>query len=190
MTDLFIRDYFMQTRKEIDTEKHERDRLLHFVIIVIGALAFAVIQSEAALRFAMTWYALGFEVAGLAAVTSLFWVRRKKLNQIADRWHVLLDIVRECEVTIPEEISLERIVVQEFDKRRYLKKDLWLCVIMCAPLHVLVLLSSLSLQLPNALGVLIFIAVVGVHGVFAHQLLWKKKLTHPGKKRTLDSQTD
>ena len=82
----FDREYFLQTRREIDTEKRERDHLLNFAVVILGALAFAVVQNEAARALVQEWYSLLFEVATLTILTSLFWVRKKKLQQIADRW--------------------------------------------------------------------------------------------------------
>lgn len=32
--------YLVQTRKEIDTEKRERDQILNFIIVTIGGLGF------------------------------------------------------------------------------------------------------------------------------------------------------
>jgi len=85
----FDREYFLQTRKEIDTEKRERDHLLNFAVVILGALAFAVVQSEKAQQFLQEPYSLMLEISTLIILTSLFWVRRKKLQQISDRWYTL-----------------------------------------------------------------------------------------------------
>ena len=40
----FDKAYFIQTRKEIDTEKQERDKLLHFAILFLTGISVAATQ--------------------------------------------------------------------------------------------------------------------------------------------------
>jgi hypothetical protein len=49
--DEFVREYFMQTRREIDTVKRQRDLIVNFAIIVFGAVSFGVINSKEARDF-------------------------------------------------------------------------------------------------------------------------------------------
>lgn len=56
----FDREYFIQTRKEIDTEKRERDHILNIAIIVLGALGFAFIQKDESRQFIEKFHSFAF----------------------------------------------------------------------------------------------------------------------------------
>ena len=47
----FEKEYFIQTRQEIDTEKRERDRILNFIVLILGAIGFALIREEVNLLY-------------------------------------------------------------------------------------------------------------------------------------------
>jgi len=133
----FEREYFLQTRREIDTEKHERDQLLNFAILVLGAIVFGVAQSENAQRFLEEATAPAIEVPALAITSTLCWIRRKKLQQIADRWFVLHLMLVEHFGSERAETSLEGIAVQGLRGRRYVWKDVVLNWALSLPLYVL-----------------------------------------------------
>jgi hypothetical protein len=106
----FLREYFLQTRREIDAEKESRDRLLNFIILAIGAVGFTMFQSEKADTLLAHPCALIIELSILVTITALFWLRRKKLQQIADRWFVLGNLLSRHFDEIAIEESLEAIV--------------------------------------------------------------------------------
>ncbi|HUI08619.1 MAG TPA: hypothetical protein VL486_16585 [Verrucomicrobiae bacterium] len=42
----FEREYFVQTRKEIDTEKQERNKILNYAILATGAVSLVLSKPE------------------------------------------------------------------------------------------------------------------------------------------------
>ncbi|MCX7346993.1 MAG: hypothetical protein NTU78_14850 [Alphaproteobacteria bacterium] len=130
----FRKAYFVQTRQEIDTEKRERDHILHLIVLVLGALGFAIIQSEKAQEFLKNPYSLLMEAGTVVLFMALFWLRRAKMQQIADRWFVLRAILKSGDIGIPENKSLEALVTAGLQGRRYLRKDWVVCWAVCIPL--------------------------------------------------------
>jgi hypothetical protein len=88
-------EYFIQTRKEIDNEKHERDALLNFVVAVLGALAFAIFKDFSADKFDATLKGglpVGLAVCGVSFITVVISIRYQKLRQIAGEANSTTDI--------------------------------------------------------------------------------------------------
>jgi hypothetical protein len=159
----FDREYFLQTRKEIDTEKRERDHLLNFAVVILGALAFAVVQSETAKQFLQEPYSLMFEISTLSILTSLFWVRRKKLQQISDRWYTLYHMVLSNMDMEWLSQSMEAAVIKGFAKARYIRKDLALNIALSLPIYTLVFVSSRGLPFHSALSSIAGALIVAGH---------------------------
>lgn len=143
----FIKAYFIQTRQEIDTEKRERDQILHFVILVLGAMGFAIIQSDKAQVFLSHPCALITEFGTLILILTLFWIRRKKLHQISDRWFVLHSLLKTESLGVSEDISMEAIVIPDLQTTRYTRKDVWLNWSVSLPIWSLVAVTFCSIGL-------------------------------------------
>ena len=137
---LFL-EYFIQTRKEIDTEKRERDHILNFAIVVLGAIGFAIIRTPYNKKFLIKFNIVIFliEVSMLIIITSLFWIRRKKLQQILDRWCLLNKLFIRKFGQEELDYTLENLVVKNSLSRRYLKKDLILNIALCLPIYSLII---------------------------------------------------
>jgi hypothetical protein len=170
----FDREYFLQTRREIDTEKRERDHLLNFAVVILGALAFAVVQSDKAKQFLQEPYSLMFEISTLIILTSLFWVRRKKLQQISDRWYTLYHMALRNMSEEWMSQSMEAVVINGFFKARYIRKDLALNVALSLPIYTLVFVSSLRLPFHLWLSVITGVLIVTGHLTVSWVLLAKK----------------
>lgn len=135
-----LRQYVQQTRQEIDTEKRQRDSLLYFALLALGALGYGLFENEnidALIEHPVT---IGISIACLFILTSLFWVRRKKLQQIADRWFVLEKLARDFPQDFPSP-SLESIVGHGLKKGDYAHKDTVLSVALSLPIYVLLFFS-------------------------------------------------
>ncbi|MFB3880999.1 MAG: hypothetical protein ACE149_07030 [Armatimonadota bacterium] len=145
--DEFAKAYFIQTRSEIDTEKRERDQMLNFAILVLGAIGFAICGSGEAQTFLRQPEALAVEVPALAIVSSLLWVRRKKLQQIADRWFVLERMALRHFGQKSTGEMLEGVVCRNLTTWRYIAKDFVLNFILSSPIYGL-----LILQMSEGLG--------------------------------------
>ncbi len=163
----FLRDYFLQTRKEIEHGKAERDRILHFAVIIIGAVGFAFAQSEHMQRFLLSTSGLFTEVAALVIVTSLFWIRRTKLRQIADRWFVLRRLLPR--IVGEEEMPwmLENVVYRGLSRRRYARKDIVLNLAFCLPIYGLLVHQAIEGWESGAT----WRAAVALAGVLLHVLV-------------------
>ena len=139
----FFREYFIQTRKEIDTEKHERDQLLNFLVLFLGAVVFGVSSKGNRYEFLMQPDAMALEVPALVIISALFWARHKKLRQISDRWFTLYHLaVREFGETDAAQM-LESVVVKHLPGWRYIMKDLMLNLAFSLPVYGLLLLQCL-----------------------------------------------
>ncbi len=141
---LFEREYFIQTRKEIDTEKRERDRLLHFAILVLVGVPVAALQKAELYRHVFSWAALFVEVPLLIILSAMFWARWKKLTQIADRWYVLLYLLRKHLGNERAGHFLEQTVVDGLSKRRYVRKDAILNFCLCLPVYVIMIATFIN----------------------------------------------
>lgn len=148
----FEREYFVQTRQEIDTEKGQRDRFVHYAMLLLGALAFGAIQSPEARDFLLLdpINAALLAVTVLVMLTAMAYVRWKKLSQIADRWYVLREMLQDALPPEKAERSLEQSVVEGFVSRRYVRKDICLHVALSFPAYVLLLVSAMSMGSPWA----------------------------------------
>jgi len=155
----FEREYFLQTRREIDTEKKERDALLNFAVGVIGVAAFGVLQNDkmdAVLRHDFTRILAG---CVLLLITSLMWVRRKKLQQIADRWYALRNLMLSAK-SHPTQRLLEDAVCEGLDGRAYTVKDTVVCLALSLPMYCLLLPGPsgiVAVTLHIALCILVFV---------------------------------
>jgi hypothetical protein len=141
----FEREYIMQTRSEIDTEKCERDRLLHLIILILGALGFAFSQGESTRKFfEQEPAALAIEIPTLVIISTLLWVRYKKLKQIADRWFVLHRLVTRHFGPERVEEMLEGMVYKALPTWRYIGKDFMLNLALSSPVYGLLVVQSLN----------------------------------------------
>ena len=140
----FEREYFIQTRKEIDTEKRKRDRLLHFAILLLGGISALIIQRPDVTKFIDSTESLYIEIPLLIILTSMFWTRWKKLSQIADRWWVLFHMLEDYLGKQRTELFMEQIVIEGFSHRRYIRKDLVLNFCLCFPIYAIMITSSVK----------------------------------------------
>lgn len=129
----FETDYFVQTRREIDTEKLERNKLLHLAILVLGG-AYTVLLNAA---FSKTGYFIRMPAATvtvgllflavplLVFITAITKARLIRKYQIADRWEVLDTMLsrRPDLISLSYESSLERKVVAGLRGTRYVVED-------------------------------------------------------------------
>lgn len=131
----FLLAYIVQTRKEIDTEKHERDQILNYIIVAASGIGFVAIFKAGNLSI-LPHYRLDLVFVAAAAtifLCSLFNTRRQKLQQIADRWYVLKYLLaaflgddqrfvgRFLEGHVTDQFELTQVGLS-----RYAGKDLWL----------------------------------------------------------------
>ncbi len=171
----FLREYFIQTRKEIDTEKRERDQMLNFAVLVLGAIGFGVLQSETAQKFLQQPQALVIEIPALIIISALFWARYKKLRQISDRWFTLYRIVIRYFGKERTEEMLEGIVIKDFTRRRYLMKDVILNIALCLPIYGLILLPLFNMNLfYQKWQIILSIVVIGLHFIISTAILRRK----------------
>ncbi len=170
--DDFHTKYFVQTRQEIDTEKRERDKLLNFAVVILGALGFTFAQSGPAQELLREPYAIAMEAATLAVITSLFWVRRKKLQQIADRWFTLWRMVQH-HFPDREDEFLEAVVVKGLRGKRYVTKDVVLNLTLAIPIYCLLFFTVTHLSLHWLLRVLVPMCVVSLHILTSWKILGK-----------------
>jgi FtsH-binding integral membrane protein len=121
----FELQYFIQTRREIDTEKQERNKLLNYAVLATSAFSLALAQIEKSTQFLMSQWAFCLYIPLLFLISGLVAARRMKLRQISDRWLTLYDILRVRNVA-RDWIPLEDTVIKGLKGKRYLYEDLWL----------------------------------------------------------------
>ena len=118
----FEQQYFIQTRQEIDAEKQERNKILNYAIIALGAVALTFSRVDNPLSPLRSPVALCFYYPFLLFVSILIAARRAKIRQIFDRWFVLRGILAarsEPKGWVP----LEKVVCDGFHDKRYLAED-------------------------------------------------------------------
>lgn len=171
----FEREYILQTRREIDTEKQERDHILNFAVVVLGAIAFAIAQNNDAEDFLRDPGSLYLEASGLVVLTAMFWVRWKKLRQIADRWFVLdRMMVRHFGPSVAAEL-LESVVVRDLTGRRYLVKDVVLNAALSLPIYALIAQhAGAAAHAGDEWRAAMAAAVIAVHAGFSLLLLMRR----------------
>jgi|GEM_PF-7094062 len=140
----FQKAYFIQTRQEIDTDKKIRDTTLNFAVLVLGAAGFVVFKADNAEAFLKSLNGLALAVSAITIISSLFYARREKMRQIADRWFVLHDLLQRNPDWLESDANLEAIVTYGFSKpvrniQRYITKDFILNTAFCSPLFLAVL---------------------------------------------------
>jgi len=140
----FDKAYFIQTREEIDTEKRERDTILNFCVAILGAVAFGIIQSDNAQTFFkdLTPASFAIGISALLIISSLFWVRYKKMQQISDRWFTLLHLMEHFGNDPLNEPWLEKVVTDSFKTSRYNSKDLVLNIVFSLPFYGLWIIQT------------------------------------------------
>ncbi len=175
----FITEYFVQTRREIDTEKHERDRLLHFAIILLGGLAVITIQRVDFPDVVSAPESILGQVGFLVILTALFWLRFKKLTQIADRWLALHRLARDYGGADFLNLSLEKTVIAGFKARRYIRKDLILALSFSFPIYLLLVRASWQFFHGNAwIRGTLLVLVVSLHILASWLLQWRSAIRH------------
>lgn len=171
----FVWAYFIQTRKEIDTEKRERDQMLNFAVLVLGAIGFAVVQSETAQKYLKHPEAIGIEIAALVIISSLFWIRYKKLQQIADRWFVLHRIVIKHFGKKTSHEMLEGVVSKYLTTWRYIRKDFILNISFSLPIYGMLALQFIDgYRKGDNWRVIISAAIIALHPILSSLILGRK----------------
>ena len=170
----FDLEYFIQTRKEIDTEKRERDHILNVAVVVLGALSFAFIQTDKTKEFLMKPQSIALEISTLAILTSLFWTRYMKLRQIADRWYTLYNLLYRYFGVSKSNEYMEGIVIKGFSQARYLKKDVFLCIALSLPIYCLIVITVFNFSFCVLFKIGICLIVIGLHIILTLFLLCRK----------------
>lgn len=135
--------YFIQTRREIDTEKQERSNLFNYAVIPAGAtISLIVAQTQKATGFLSSPSAC-YLYGGLLFLTyGIVAARRAKLQQIYDRWLTLYCILLKTKNT--DWALLEPTVFDGFEGRRYLWEDWLLHFGLSALVYALALMTMAS----------------------------------------------
>ena len=162
--------YFIQTRKEIDTEKQERNKLLHYALIAAGASAIGLAQIERSTDFLLSPWALALYLPLLLLISGIVAARRMKLQQIFDRWITLYSILQARKLA-KQWTPVEETVIHGFRSRRYLYEDFALHLglsVMVYGLMIATMIRLISDQ--QSLWPLLVTAPVLLHSVFT--TLW------------------
>ena len=163
--------YFIQTRREIDTEKQERNKLLNYALLATGAFAFALAQVEGSTDFLTSSWALGLYLPLLLLISGIVAARRMKLSQIFDRWKTLYSMLQSSQFG-QDWTPLEETVTKEIEGPRYLFEDFALHLGLSAMVYGLMIITMFRL-ISNGQGhwPLLVIAFVVLHLVLTTQWL-------------------
>ena len=171
----FEKSYFIQTRSEINTEKKERDQMLNFAVLVLGAVGFSIAQFEAARKYLQSNEGFGILVSALIIISSLFWIRHKKLRQIADRWYVLRRLIFYWYGSEKTSEMLEGLVYKNLPTSRYTIKDVVLNISLSSPIYWLLYQQFMSAQsIGENWRVFSTVGVLILHIVFSFLILGRK----------------
>jgi len=138
----FAREYFFQTRKEIQRQKRERDCALALAVLAMGAVACVLAFNRNFMGFLKGPRGFVVPLVSLVSVTGLFWWRYGRLRQIAERWYVLHDMIKEHLDAGPAARTLEAVVTGGFAQGKFLCTDLVLNFVFACPFYALLLLQA------------------------------------------------
>ncbi len=179
----FELQYFIQTRREIDTEKQERNKLLNYAVLATGAFSVALSQIEKSTEFLMSPWALFMYIPLLFLISGLVAARRMKLRQIADRWQTLYDIIHARNVA-QDWVPLEDKVMEGLKGKRYLYEDFYLHLGLSLIVYGLIVLVVFRIFLTQlALKWVLFGAVI----ILSHFLITLRWLLTPINLRKSDN---
>lgn len=159
----FEREYFIQTRKEIDTEKQERNKLLNYGILAVGGISLALSRVGEPLGFLRSPAALCLYFPLLFLISVLLVARRAKLRQIGDRWFVLESMLR-VRAWPKDWTPLEIPICRGLRARRFLSEDFWLLLALCSAPYLLILWVATGLAFRWALPLFVLVVAHAVIG--------------------------
>ena len=149
----FEHEYFIQTRREIDTEKQERNKILNYAILATGAVSLLLSKTDIPTRGLESATALWLYFPLLLLVSVLTAARRSKLRQIADRWFTLQEMLHARKLPKGWQ-PLEEVVCHGLEGRRYLFEDFLLHHALSIILYALILLAAKTLS-PRQIAVVV-----------------------------------
>lgn len=142
--DHFTREYILQLHREIDTEKQERDRILHFTILLLTSYAIGV-ASELGNSSLLSWpSSIYIGIPLITIIDILFWLRIKKLFQIYDRWATLRNLVKHHPLV--SIYSIEEKVYRRRHTKIYSIKDTFIPIVLSLPIIGAISFSLLQLK--------------------------------------------
>ncbi len=175
----FEREYFLQTRKELSAARRELDQMLYLIILVLGAIAFAMIQSDSSRDFFGEPYALIPLASALMIITSLFKIRRGKLQEMANRWFVLKEMLLRHFPDESIEQLLEGVVVSGIGQKQYVTSNVINHVILSTPIYFLLFVSAQGFSLHMGFRIAIAASMVLLHLVVSSAILWRRLKNPP-----------
>ena len=171
----FEQAYFIQTRQEIDSERRARDQLLIITVILLAAIAVAVLCSEWAQAFLEQPEALAVHIPALAILSTLFWLRRRKLQRMADGWFALRAMAaRQFGLQQADEL-LEGITVRDLTRWRCVAEDFTLNVVFSLPIYCwLVLQATQGLAYAEGWRTVVSILAITMHVFYTYPVLGRR----------------
>jgi hypothetical protein len=137
--DVFTQEYILQLHREIDTEKQERDKILHFTILLLTSYAIGI-ASELGHSSLLIWpSSIYIGIPVISIIDVLFWLRIKKLFQIYDRWATLRNLVKHHPLVSIH--SIEEKVYSRRINRTYSIKDILIPLILSFPVIAAIVFS-------------------------------------------------
>lgn len=182
----FEKAYFLKTRDEIEVEKKSRDLMLNFTIVVLGGIAFSLVKNENSDAAITSESMLVAVTSALYLITILIWLRLQKLQQIADRWYVLNGIIDKYYTTEQEaNIFLEKTVVDGLNGWGYVKKDIYLFLVLVIPMYVLmyfqVNVSWKNCEMEKAWSIIL---ITALHFIISMSIICRKMKNRTAKGKT------
>lgn len=181
----FFGEYCIQLRRECESIRCEINRFLYFALVILGAMGFAMVRGEEARQFIRQAVAIPVELAALIAITSLFWLRRLHIQQLADRWYIIRGLAaREFDggkmTLMHEAVACERI--ERTKGRAYVRQEWVLNAAFSLPIYVLLVASGFAEADASFLTPLraFSVGIVVLHFWLSYVLLYQRaKLTNP-----------
>ncbi len=169
----FEKEYFIQTRKDIDSEKLVRERMFNYSILLFNAhiAIYGILNEFDISGLTLNAFSFTFFIMLMLSISGLFYARHRKLVQIAHRWVILQSMLIK---TFGEEYAsrtLESRVMTSFTSKGYLLKDKILGLSLLIPTYMLFLIHcSYSTPLLNIIAVMI----VSLHMILFWFFLFQK----------------
>ena len=124
--------YFEQTRKECDTEKTEKDKVLNYAILVSGGASVFGIYKIDFVSINQSIITILISTILLFTMVTLFGWRRQKIQAQALRWAVLKEIIDKRK-TDTDWITVEDIIIDGLKVNKHGIHDKWFFVELSLP---------------------------------------------------------
>lgn len=170
------KSYFEQTRKECDTEKIEKDKLLNYAFLVSGSAGilglykvnFDTLENSVLVSLISTTI--------IFTISVLFKWRRQKIQAQAYRWKVLKELIDSKKNPNTNWRTLEDIIVAGIDKNKHGIQDKLFFLALCLPFVCFLSIHTYNILIKSGKMYIIILPIIALSLIIESYFALTKKL--------------